>query len=314
MLIVPGTGLLTDAHSLWGWGPYNLFKWSLIAKVCRCKLLLVSVGAGPIYGTLGRWLVKSVLSLADYRSYRDRSTVQYLESIGFCANNDRVYPDLAFSLPEAVISCGDPQNSTRSVVGLGVMVYAGMFPDATTDTAYLSYLENLSSFSQWLLDHGYDIRLLSGELQDERARRELRDLLRKQLSAGYEERIIDEPIYSVENLLSQIMATDIVVATRFHNVLFSLLCNKPVISISFHHKCESLMNQMGLSEYCLGINDLKAASLIEKFCELQTNSDVIKTSVVTKTKEFREALDEQYKLIFNMWRGSSNERTELRTP
>src|SRR5262249_29710215 len=50
MLIIPGTGLLTDAYGLLGWGPYSIFKWSLIAKVCRCKLIFVSVGAGPIYG------------------------------------------------------------------------------------------------------------------------------------------------------------------------------------------------------------------------------------------------------------------------
>src|SRR5271155_6051537 len=61
MLIIPGTGLLTDAYGLFSWGPYNLFKWSLIAKICRCKLLFVSVGAGPIYGTLGRLFVRSIL-------------------------------------------------------------------------------------------------------------------------------------------------------------------------------------------------------------------------------------------------------------
>src|SRR5262249_15633580 len=67
MLIIPGTGLLTDAYSLFGWGPYNLLKWSLIGKVCRCKVLFVSVGAGPIYGMLGRCFVKAMLSLADFR-------------------------------------------------------------------------------------------------------------------------------------------------------------------------------------------------------------------------------------------------------
>src|SRR5215831_1483026 len=85
MLIIPGTGLLTDAGGLLNWGPYNLFKWSLIAKACRCKLLLVSVGAGPISGTLGRWFVRSILSLADFRSYRDNSTRKYLEGVGFHA-------------------------------------------------------------------------------------------------------------------------------------------------------------------------------------------------------------------------------------
>ena len=124
-------------------------------------------------------------------------------------------------------------------------------------------------------------------------------LLREQLSACDEEHIIDEPICSVESLLSQIVATDIVVATRFHNVLLALLCDKPVISISFHDKCESLMSAMGLSEYCLDINDLKADRLIEKFCQLEANSDTIKPSIRAKAREFREALDDQYKFIFH---------------
>jgi polysaccharide pyruvyl transferase WcaK-like protein len=119
------------------------------------------------------------------------------------------------------------------------------------------------------------------------------------LSAFDEGRIIDEPISSVEELLSQIAATDIVVATRFHNVLLALLCNKPVISISFHHKCESLMSAMGLSEYCLGINDLKADKLIEKLCDLEKNVDELKPLIRKKTQEFREALHEQYETIFN---------------
>jgi polysaccharide pyruvyl transferase WcaK-like protein len=300
MLIVPGTGLLTDADGLFNWGPYGLFKWSLIAKVCRCKLLLVSVGAGPIYGTLGRWFVKSILSLADFRSFRDTSTKDYLKGIGCRTDNALVYPDLAFSLPEAVIPRRELRKSRRSVIGLGVMVYAGKYSVATSnDTTYPTYLETLVRFVKWLLNHEFDVRLLSGDLPDMRARQEFMVLLRDQLSVCDEGHIIDEPIYSVESLLSQIVATDIVVATRFHNALLALLCDKPVISISFHNKCESLMSAMGLSEYCLDINDLKADRLIEKFCQLEANSDIIKPSMRAKVREFREALDEQYKFIFD---------------
>src|SRR5262249_55260169 len=103
MLIIPGTGILTDAYGLTNWGPYNMFKWSLMAKICRCKLLFVSVGAGPIYGALGRCLVKSALYLADFRSYRDNTTKQYLQRIGFSADKDRICPDLVFSLPQTLI-------------------------------------------------------------------------------------------------------------------------------------------------------------------------------------------------------------------
>ena len=48
MVIVPGTGLLTDAFGLSDWGPYSVFKWVLMAKLRRCRVLFVSVGAGPI--------------------------------------------------------------------------------------------------------------------------------------------------------------------------------------------------------------------------------------------------------------------------
>jgi polysaccharide pyruvyl transferase WcaK-like protein len=300
MLIVPGTGLLTDAYGLLSWGPYNMFKWSLMAKVCGCKLLFVSVGAGPIYGALGRYFVKSALSLADFRSYRDKSTMQYLKGIGLPTDNDRIYPDLVFSLPEAAIPNKDTKKSRRSVVGLGLMGYAGKYSvSRPSNEIYLAYLENLVKVVRWLLAHEYDVRILSGDLGDMRARQEFRDLLRERLSVWDEDHIIDEPVVSVENLLSQIAATDIVVATRFHNVLLALLCNKPVISINFHHKCESLMSAMGLSGYCLDINDLKAERLIEKFCDLEINASKLKPLIREKVGEFRKALDVQYRFIFN---------------
>jgi polysaccharide pyruvyl transferase WcaK-like protein len=300
MLIIPGTGLMTDAYGLSKWGPYNMFKWSLIAKVCRCKLLFVSIGAGPIYSPLGKCFAKSALSLADFRSYRDKSTKQYLKGIGFLADNDRVYPDLVFSLPEAAIPNKETKKNRRSVVGLGLMEYAGKYSvSRPSNEIYLAYLEKLVTVVRWLLAHEYDIRLLSGDLRDVHARQEFMDLLKERLSVSDEGHIIDEPVVSVENLLSQIATTDIIVATRFHNVLLALLCNKPVISISFHHKCESLMSAMGLSVYCLDINDLKADGLIEKFCDLETNATKLKPFIREKVGEFRNALDEQYKLIFN---------------
>src|SRR6516165_5299479 len=92
MLIVPGTGLLTDAYGLSGPGPYNLFKWTLIAKLRGCEVLFVSVGAGPIYSKLGRYFVKTALSMADFRSYRDNASMACLNGIGFATNSDRVYP------------------------------------------------------------------------------------------------------------------------------------------------------------------------------------------------------------------------------
>jgi polysaccharide pyruvyl transferase WcaK-like protein len=111
-------------------------------------------------------------------------------------------------------------------------------------------------------------------------------------------RIIDEPIRSVSDLLSQISETDIVVATRFHNAVLSLLSGKPTISISFHHKCASLMNTMDMFKYCLDIDALSGQALIEAFSDLEASETEIVSVIRRKTQEFREEMDRQYEVIF----------------
>jgi polysaccharide pyruvyl transferase WcaK-like protein len=298
VLIVPGTGLLTDAYGLRTWGPYGLFKWSLISKLRGCKLMFVSVGAGPIRSRVGKWLVTSALGLADFRSYRDNETKEYLSSIGVAVACDKVYPDLAFSIADEVTpKCKISRR--RPIVGLGLMLYHGkLSSDKPNESTYKAYLEQLVTFVKWLLARDYDIRLLIGDLADKPVTAEFKALLRNRLGIHDEDRIMDDPIASVETLLTQLAGTDAVVATRFHNVLWALALNKPVISISFHPKCTSLMRDMGLEDYYQDIHQLNAEKLIEQFCQLEKNAGSLKHMVREKVAERRTALDEQYSLIF----------------
>jgi polysaccharide pyruvyl transferase WcaK-like protein len=300
IFIIPGTGLLTDAFGLREWGPYNLFKWTAMAKLRRSKVLFVSVGAGPIYSVLGRYLVKSALSLADFRSYRDDASLKYVQDIGFPTNSDRVYPDLVFSLPQPMLPDHGNKQRKRPVVGIGLMEYPGRYSvEKPSNAIYLAYLDKLVVLVKWLLGHEYDIRLLIGDGSDRRVTEEFKSLLTTRLGVLDEARIIDNLVTSAEQLLSQLAATDIVVATRFHNILLALLLNKPVIAISFHHKCASLMSEMGLAEYCHDINHMNADRLIEQFQDAERHEQKLKTVIRQNVEESRKALDEQYNLIFN---------------
>src|SRR5262249_50674420 len=127
VFIIPGTGLLTDAFGLLEWGPYNLFKWTAMAKLRRSKVFFVSVGDGAIYSVLGRFFVRSALSLADFRSFRDDASMKYLRDIGFSTNSDRVYPDLVFSLPQTVAPDHRNKQRTRPLVGIGLMENQGKY-------------------------------------------------------------------------------------------------------------------------------------------------------------------------------------------
>jgi polysaccharide pyruvyl transferase WcaK-like protein len=300
MLIIPGTGLLTDAYGLQNWGPYSMFKWSLMTKMRRCKLLFVSVGVGPLYTPLGRWFVGSALFLADFRSYRDEPSMKCVEGIGRWAKHDRVYPDLVFSLPEAMMPHNENKCKRQRVVGLGLMDNAGRYSVVNHNREiYAEYLESLVIFVKWLLAKGYDIRLLIGDACDMPAIEEFKSLLNTRLGPYDEKRIINEPTVSVEELLPQIAASDFVVATRFHNVLLALLLNHPVIAISFHPKCTSLMSQMGLSDYCHDINHMDTNRLIEQFQDVERNAAKVKLVIRQGVEQSRKALEEQYNLIFN---------------
>jgi len=271
----------------------------VLAKLLRRNVLFVSVGAGPIYRPLSRWFIKSALSLAHYRSFRDTSTLTCLKKIGLSTDNDPIYPDLVFSLDEAVLPPPHVHTRPRLVIGIGLMDDPGRYSVETpSNSTHLSYRHALAALVHWLLSRDYDVRLLIGDVYDVPVTRDLTELLRHNGFIGTRGRLFNEPAASVGQLLSQLASTDLVVATRFHNVLLSLLLEKPVMAITFHHKCSSLMSAMGLSDYCQDINGLTADGLIERFRALETNADKLKDSIKQKTAECARALDEQYDLIF----------------
>lgn len=299
LFIAPGTGLVTDAYGLFNWGPYNMFKWTLMAKLRRSKVLFISVGAGPIHHRAARVLIKATLSLADYRSYRDDASRECLKGIGLRTTGDPVYPDLVFSLPEALLQQQQIRSaSKRRVVGLGLMVYAGRYSTADPrPETYTAYLESLADFARWLLDHDYDIRLLLGD-SDTIVIEEFRSVFEARFGDFDETRIIEEPITLVDDVLVGLASCDLVVATRFHNVVLAMLLERPVIAISFHHKCSSLMRHMDLSEYCLDIHGLDTNRLIEQFQKLEQNQEAVKRTIADGLADARTALEHQYEIVF----------------
>jgi polysaccharide pyruvyl transferase WcaK-like protein len=296
-VVMTGTGMLSD----FGIGPldlhYEVLKWSVLAKLRRAKLMFVSVGVGPLAEPASRSLVKLALGLADYRSYRDAHSKAYLESIGFDSSRDRVYPDLAFSLP--------PRNRAArvrragSVVGVGLMDYYGTRTSRHSgDEAYRAYLGKMTRLVSWLLDGGYEVRLLIGDVAyDKRAKA---DLLRNLRQSGGG-KVVDVPVTSVEGLVDAIASTDLVVATRFHTVLLSLMLQKPVVAVSYHEKTSSLMDAMGLTRYSHDVEREEDSRLIEQFVEMEANRATIIAATAEKAAECRRALDEQYEQLFRPW-------------
>ena len=303
MLIVAGTQFLSDNLSGPFGCPYIAFKWAAASKIIRCKLVFLSVGVGPLSHPLSRFFVKSALSFANYRSYRDDISRQYLLDIGFALTNDPVYPDLAFSLPIPAKS-RNPRKSGKPVIAMGVLDYQGQFgprrPKVPTEVIYNRYLNKVSSFVAWLLDNFYTVRLVIGDIAcDPTVAKDLITSLNDRKNNFENHQIINEPIESVKQLISHLLLSDIVVSPRFHNVVLGLLLNRPVISLSYHEKFSALMEEVGLTEYILDIDNLDIDTFIRTILDLKKNIDKVKPRIEYKVEEFRKALENQYRFVFN---------------
>ena len=301
MLIMTGTGMLGD----FGIRPlglhYEILKWSVLARLRRSRVLFLSVGAGPLDHPLSRVIVKAALSLADYRSYRDHFSQQYLERIGFDTSKDSVYPDLVFSLPGSLIPVCSSRAKTGRVVALGLMDYYGKDCDPERGkVVYETYVEQVSRFAAWLLEQGYSVRLLVGDLAyDMHVKSDLYASLHAKGVAFRPEQLTDERIASVEDLCRQLSLADVVVATRFHNLVLALMLGKPTIALSYHEKIRSLMDEAGLGKYCQDLLGMDVPHLIQQFLTLERDADALRSSIKRKTQEYRLALDEQYRHVLH---------------
>jgi polysaccharide pyruvyl transferase WcaK-like protein len=294
LLIVPGTGALDDFGTGWSGLPLALFAWCLAARLRGAVIAFVSVGAGPIVHPFSRWLMKRAVGMAAYRSYRDRVSKEFLEGIGLPAAKDPIYPDLAFLLPTpANFDRSDTSRASISV-GLGVMTYWGWRNDPTEGNAcYRKYLGKIARFALWLLDRGHSVRLLMGDNTDRQAVDDLQRLIAERRPTLQRGSLSAVSCCTLHELMAEIGQTDIVVATRFHNVVCALKLGRPVISIGYSAKNEALLAEVGLAHFSQAIEELDVDLLIRQFSSAIAELDELRRRLASVQSDYLALLRDQ---------------------
>jgi polysaccharide pyruvyl transferase WcaK-like protein len=296
-VIFPGTGILDD-FCIGPWStPYDLFRWCVVARLAGVKTLFVSVGAGPIDHPLSRTFMKAAARVAQYRSYRDQVSKDFMGGIGLDTERDPVYPDIVFALDERPAESSAVE-AKRLTVGVGLMWYhgwKGRRPD--NERIYDDYIKKIVSFVGWLINNQYKVRLLLGDLEDRPAADLVFSMLKAQGIDVSPQSVTVAPVQSFADVASAVAQTDIVVATRFHNVVCGLLLNKPVLAIGYAKKSDVLMADMGLGEYCQHIERLDVAKLIEQFNRLVIEGPMLRQRLAIKNQEYRQRLKEQFDFL-----------------
>jgi polysaccharide pyruvyl transferase WcaK-like protein len=291
VVIVPGMGVLEATLPPWAWHtPYAMFLVSASGRLFGTKVAFVSVGANVIRRRLIRRFVTSAARLAYYRSFRDALSKESVRRMGVDTAADAVYPDLAFALPT-------PRDVPviAEAVGLGVMDYHGSNDDRQqADLLHASYLETMKRFALWLVDAGRPVRLFTTDEQDEPIMDEVITYLRARRPWLDPSQVTAEPVSSLHELMRQIAAVDVVVASRYHTVLCALKLVKPTLSVGYAAKFDALMADMGLAEFCQPASSVSLGRLIEQFTDLENRSAQLRRAVVERNAVITGLLAHQF--------------------
>lgn len=302
-LIIAGSNQFLDNFGgPWGF-PYTLLKWSLLARLAGCRLLYVSVGAGPLDARLSQRMVRIAVRFSHYLSFRDAAS-QRLVSAAPRGTSSHVFPDLAHSL---VLPAGDPSTQrhrspqSKPTVGINPMPLYDSFYWYTTDTdRYAGYVRTLAAFAEHLVDNGYAVFFFPTQLKDLNVADEVVRAMRPECAARL---VQPEPVkrpHTVDELMRTIGAADIVVATRFHGTLLSLHARRAVLAICYYRKTRDLMREMGQEQYAIDFDDLSVTGLIDRFHQLEQNRIEAAAKITKADDGYVSALESQYRAIFRM--------------
>jgi polysaccharide pyruvyl transferase WcaK-like protein len=288
VVIVPGMGVLEATLPLRPWAfPYSLFWLGVTARLTGTRVALVSVGSNVVRARATRWFITHAARLADYRSFRDDLSRNSMREMGVDVAADRVYPDLAFSLPNP------PVAEPTGTVGVGVMAYHGSNDDrAEADQLHRHYVDTMTRLVHWLLDGGRRVRLYTTDQEDVPILRALLADVRAQRTDDPD--IEAEPVSTLPELMRRLATVDTVVGSRYHNVLCALKLSKPTLSIGYAAKHDVLMRDMGLGEFCEPARSVNLDRLIGKFETLERNRDALVTTLDERNAEKARLLDEQF--------------------
>lgn len=263
-LMVVGTGVLDDYGEFPWTLPAWLLRWCFAARRKGLPVHFIAAGAGPLEHWLNRRMMTAAAGLATSRSYRDQESLAFMSALGVRANTDQVVPDLAFGLsPEKFTARGGL--GPALTIGVGLMGYYGWRNDPQGGSEKFSrYIRKMAGVVSSLLIAGHRVHLLIGEVRtDDHAVEELMKTLSTLSLPSHAEPPTAPRIANPQELIEAVLRTDVVIASRFHNLVLALACGIPAISIGYSRKFAPLMRSAGFEKFDFGIEDFSEEEVLE---------------------------------------------------
>jgi len=246
LLIIGGGGLLMDMYKR----DAPLYATlGILGHYAGCKVVIYGVGAGPIRTKAGAFFIRQLLNKADQISVRDDDSKILLESLG---------------IKKKIHTIGDPAlflagthrkktSSIQKVAVTAVPYYSREYWPTPDDQKYANYLLGMAqNLDRLIEDKGVTVTFFSTKYpQDVKVTKDIVALMK------YKEQttVIDRNIYPNE-IISICESHDLVIGTRLHSLILSIVAHTPVIGIGYHQKVQHFLSKIGEINHFIDIERL----------------------------------------------------------
>jgi polysaccharide pyruvyl transferase WcaK-like protein len=163
---------------------------------------------------------------------------------------------------------------------------------------YRRYLGEMAAVVAWLAAEGHSVRLFPTHLRaDPRCAADLRAVLAS-VAPGAAGAVVEADVRDVAGVVAEVAAADLVVAMRFHGILFSLLAGTPLIALSNHPKMDHLMRDHGQGDRVLSADTFTADDLARRLTTLAADRHGVSAAIRERTAEFRRRVTAQFDALF----------------
>ncbi len=305
VLVVPGTGVLETALVATPWGlPYWLFLATASCRLRRRKVALVSVGAEHAKNPVTRWLFRWTVRLSHYCSYRDEESRNAARSMGVRGRLGEAFPDLAFSLPTPE---GQPERPGHVVIG--VMAYNGS-PDDPHRGPHVqrTYVEHMAQLITRLVDHGRSVTLVVGDVADHGLAVEIEERVRSARPEVAPGRMSVSGADTMTGIMTEMAGAEVVVASRFHNLICALMMSRPTVSLGYAGKNVRLMTEFGLDGFSQAVDSFDVDRLAGQIADVQRVQPSVEALMKDTLHRFEDELDDQFRRLFTELLDSDHRR------
>lgn len=256
-------------------------KWLEDRRKLTNKFYLISTNFGPFYDN--RWVsdCKKIFENIDDVCFRDEKSYYYFQSL----RNVRFAPDAIFSM-----DCKKNGNHDKRIV-ISVIDCSFPFREDWIKNCTNDYEYKMIEIADYFTDNGYEVVLFnSNAKQDEPASYRIKEGSRNKKKIQ---------IYNydgnIEDAIDLLSCSSLIVGTRLHTVILSLLLNVPVFPIVYDIKLLGVLNSCGFTEEYIDIKDISKITLEEIINSIEKYSFVLDDSFIKLSNQQFEEIDKVLK-------------------